>query len=105
MESAFVERIIMKMKKISRQEVLTIAQMSRIALRDNEVDVMVEQLDQVLSYAERVGGFATELAEPSTKQVNVFRDDVVVPQNPEPLLALAPEREGNYFVVPAILDN
>ena len=67
MESAFVERIIMKMKKISRQEVLTIAQMSRIALRDNEVDVMVEQLDQVLSYAERVGGFATELCAPSTK--------------------------------------
>lgn len=93
------------MKKISRQEVLAIAQMSRIALRENEIDSMVEQLDQVLSYAERVSEFAIALDEPSTKQVNVFREDFVVPQDPEPLLALAPEREGNYFVVPAILDH
>jgi len=93
------------MKKISRQEVLAIANMSRIALREDEINPMIEQLEQVLNYAERVSEFATTLQEPSTKQVNVFRQDVVVPQDPEPLLARAPEREGNYYVVPAILEN
>lgn len=93
------------MKKISRQEVLAIANMSRIALHEDEINSMINQLEQVLSYAERVSEVATTLKEPSTKQVNVFRQDVVVLQDPEPLLARAPEREGNYFVVPAILEQ
>ncbi len=93
------------MKKISRQEVLAIATMSRIALREDEINPMIEQLEQVLSYAERVSECATTLQEPSTKQVNVFREDVVITQDPEPLLARAPEREGNYYVVPAILES
>ncbi len=102
MEDAFSERIIMT--KISRQEVLKIAYMSRIALREDEVNPLIAQLEQVLSYAERVTEMATSMQEPSTKQVNVFRDDLVVPQNPEPILAQAPERESNYFVVPVILE-
>jgi aspartyl-tRNA(Asn)/glutamyl-tRNA(Gln) amidotransferase subunit C len=103
MEDAFSERVIMT--KISRQEVLKIAYMSRIALREDEVNPLIAQLEQVLSYAERVTEAATSMQEPSTKQVNVFRDDLVVPQDPEPILAQAPEREGNYFVVPVILEN
>ncbi len=103
MEDAFCERIVMT--KISRQEVLKIAYMSRIALRENEVNPLIAQLEQVLSYAERVTEVAISMKEPSTKQVNVFRADLVVSQNPEPILAQAPEKEGNYFVVPVILDN
>ncbi len=103
MEDAFSERIVMT--KISRQEVLKIAYMSRIALREDEVNPLIAQLEQVLSYAERVTEVATSMKEPSTKQVNVFRDDLVVSQDPEPILAQAPEREGNYFVVPVILEK
>ncbi len=93
------------MTKISREEVLKIAYMSRIALREDEINTLIEQLEQVLSYAERVTKVATMVSEPSTKQVNVFRDDLVIPQDPAPLLAQAPEREGNFFVVPVILEN
>lgn len=93
------------MTKISRQEVVKIAHMSRIALRDEEIDPLIEQLEQVLSYAQRVVQVATTVEEPSTKNVNLFRQDLVIPQDPEPILAQAPEREGNYFVVPVILDN
>lgn len=93
------------MKKITRQEVQHIAAMSRIAVHEDEIDSLVSQLEQVLSYAERVKEVATTtVQEPSTKQVNVFRDDLVVPQDPELFLAQAPEREGNYFVVPVILE-
>lgn len=93
------------MTKISRQEVLNIARMSRIALPEQEIEPMITQLEQVLSYAERVTQVATNIEEPSTKNVNVVRDDQIVPQHPEPILAQAPEREGNYFVVPMILDT
>ncbi len=93
------------MTKISRKEVLNIARMSKIALRDQEIQPLIEQLEQVLTYAERVTQVATNIEEPSTRNVNVMRDDMVVPQDPEKILAQAPDREGNYFVVPIILDN
>lgn len=93
------------MTKISREEVLHIAHMSHIALREEEIEPLIVQIEQVLSYAERVRNVATNVQEPSTKNVNVFREDLPVPQYPELLLGKAPEREGNYFVVPKILDN
>ncbi len=93
------------MTKISRDEVINIARMSQIALREEEINSLTIQLGQVLSYAERVMQVAVNVEEPSTKQVNVFRADLVVSQNPEPILAQAPEREGNYFVVPKILES
>lgn len=93
------------MTKISRDEVLNIARMSQIALREDEIAPLIEQLEQVLTYAERVTEIATEIEEPSIKQINVFRADFVVSQDPEPIMAQAPEREGNYFVVPKILES
>jgi aspartyl-tRNA(Asn)/glutamyl-tRNA(Gln) amidotransferase subunit C len=93
------------MTKISRDEVLHIARISRIALHEDEVEPLMTRLEEVLSYAERVVEAGADIEEPSVKNVNIFRNDFVVPQDPEPILAQAPEREGNYFVVPVILDN
>ena len=39
------------------------------------------------------------------KNSNIERDDIVIPCNPEPILAQAPEREGDFFVVPVIIEN
>ena len=93
------------MIKISRQEVLDIARISNLELRSDEVEPLMKQLEQVLSYAERVQEVAADIQEPSSKAVNVFREDVINRSDPEPLLAQAPEREGNYFVVPIILES
>ncbi len=93
------------MTKISRKEVLDIARMSAMELKEDEIDAVIEQLQQVLSYARRVTHVATHLEEPSMKNINVMRKDFVVPQHSALILAQAPEREGNYFVVPKILDN
>jgi len=93
------------MTKISRDEVLHIARISRIAIHEDEIDTLCDRLEEVLSYAHRVVQAGADIEMPSTKNVNIFRDDFVVPQDPEPILAQAPEREGNYFVVPVILDN
>jgi aspartyl/glutamyl-tRNA(Asn/Gln) amidotransferase C subunit len=93
------------MTKITKEEGLKIARMSHIGLRDYELQPLIEQLEQVLSYAERVAQIASEAQEQSIKLVNVMRDDVIISTNPAPLLACAPEREGDYFVVQAILDT
>lgn len=92
--------------KITKEEALKIAYISRIAIQDSEIEPLIKQLEAVLSYAERVTQVAAELNDqPSNNNVNFLREDVVAKQNPEPILQRAPEREENYFVVPKILDN
>ena len=93
------------MTKISKEEVLKIAEISHISLRDDEIAPMIKHLEGVLSYAERVQEVAADIQEPSNKNVNVFREDVIVKTNPETILCQAPEREENYFVVPAIIES
>jgi len=93
------------MTKISREEILKIARMSHVDVRDDEIQSLIEQLAQVLSYAERVSHVAADTEEPSTKNVNVFREDLAVKKDAKQILAQAPERAGNYFVVPKILES
>lgn len=93
------------MAKITREEVLKIAKMSQLAIHEDEIPAYIKQLEQVLSYAERVKEIAADVEEPSNRNVNVIRDDVIEKTDPEPILDQAPVREGDYFVVPAILEN
>lgn len=93
------------MAKISREDVLKIAKMAQMGVHEDEIDAYVHQLEQVLSYAERVKEIASEVEEPSNRNVNVFRDDVIDKTDPEPILDQAPVREGDYFVVPVILEG
>ncbi len=90
---------------ITREEVLKIAHMSRIEVREDEIEALIQQLQGVLSYAQRVVEIASDIEEPITKNVNFFREDVVIVTDPELSLAQAPDREGNFFVVPAILEQ
>ncbi|NRB21288.1 Asp-tRNA(Asn)/Glu-tRNA(Gln) amidotransferase subunit GatC [Candidatus Dependentiae bacterium] len=93
------------MTKISREETLHIAKISRISIHEDEIAPLMKQLDAVLSYAERVKEVASMVEEVSNKNMNVFREDVVVKTDPAPIISQAPEHEAHYFVVPAILDN
>jgi len=93
------------MAKISREEVLKIARMSHLELHEDEIPALIKQLDDVLSYAERVKEVTAHVEEPSSRNVNVFREDVATPSNAESILAQAPEREGSYVIVPTILEH
>ena len=93
------------MTKISKKEVLKIADISRVSIHEDEINEVVQQLEAVLTYAERVQQMSLDIEEPSSKGVNVFREDLVVNVDPEPILAQAPEREEDYFVVPKVLDG
>ena len=90
---------------ISSEEVLKLARLSRIELRPEEVDGVRMRLQQVLEYAACVSEVAGQTNEPSAANVNVFREDVVVATDSEKILALAPDRQDNLFVVPSIIKN
>jgi len=93
------------MTKITKQELLKIAQSSSVKLYDDEIEPLMGQLDAVLTYAARVKDIARDIEIPSNKNVNVLREDVVTQTNNELILAQAPEREEDYFVVPMILEK
>ncbi len=93
------------MVKITREEVLKLATMSRIHIHENEIDELINQLKSVLSYAERVSEICGDVSIASSKNSNVLRADDVVYTNSQPILAQAPQAEDNYFVVLPILDK
>jgi aspartyl-tRNA(Asn)/glutamyl-tRNA(Gln) amidotransferase subunit C len=94
---------------ITRDEVAHLARLSRLALTDAELDHFAGQLDQIISAVARVQEVAAEGIPPMTHAVpvvNVYRDDVVVPQlqlTPEQALDGAPAAEQARFRVPRIL--
>jgi len=106
------------MAKITRQELLKIAHISSIELHEDEINPTLQQLENVLNYAQRVQEVAADVRSenpstpngyaglrPGSLAVNVFREDVAVKTDPKPLLKLAPDGEEDFFVVPKILDN
>lgn len=93
------------MALITKEEVLKIAHISRITIHENEIDQLVKDLQAVLTYAARVD--EVEILGPTLtlENINVFREDVVVPFDAGRITHEAPEVEADYFVVPAILEH
>ncbi len=89
---------------ITREEVLKLAKTADLTFTEDELASLVKRLESVIDYASYLNEVAQQ-HEDSTlpKLSNVTREDVVKPVPVEPLLALAPEREEDYFVVPVIL--
>lgn len=93
------------MSKISIQDVKNIAEMTRLHIDERELESVRKQLDDVLTYAERVQQIAKDIEIPSNKNINHDREDSVIMSSVEDILAQAPQQEDNYFVVPKIVDS
>ena len=93
------------MAQITKEEVEKIARLSHIELTEQEIINAMKHLEAVLSYAARVQDIAQDIDVPTLKNSNVERDDIIIPTDPQTILAQAPEREGDFFVVPVIIEN
>ncbi len=93
------------MAKITKDELLGLARMSQVGVHEDEIDGLIAQIDGVLTYAACVVEVAKKVDEVAKKAENVWRQDLVIPTNPEPIIQQAPETEAHYFVVPKILEN
>jgi len=89
--------------KITKDEVLNIAALTKLTIEDHEIDAIVKQLQDVVTYAERVQEIAKDISIPSSKNVNRQREDIAILFDSTPILNQAPDEEDNYFVVPKIL--
>jgi aspartyl-tRNA(Asn)/glutamyl-tRNA(Gln) amidotransferase subunit C len=90
---------------ITREEVEKIARLSNIELSESEIINAQKHLAAVLGYAARVQDIAKDINVALTKNSNIERADIVIKTDPQSILAQAPEREGDFFVVPAIIEN
>jgi aspartyl-tRNA(Asn)/glutamyl-tRNA(Gln) amidotransferase subunit C len=96
-------------KQIDEAEVRKVAKLSRLELSDAEVEEFTGQLSAILDYVAKMNELDTEGVEPLAHCLavsNVFRVDCVKESlGTEKTLANAPERDGEFFKVPKILDD
>jgi len=89
---------------ISRDEVLHVARLARLALSDDEVDRLSAQLNAILEAVGKVSELDLADVEPTAHPldlVNVWADDEPHESlSVEDALANAPDREAGFFRVP-----
>ncbi|SRR6266498_1426662 len=95
--------------KISLEEVEHVARLARLELSEADKERMRRELDRILSYIDKLRALDTEGVEPTSHAVpmtNVMREDATRPSFPQDeMLANAPERSGDFFRVPRIIEE
>lgn len=95
------------MAEVSREELLHIANLASLNLKDEEVDNYLENLQEILSFANVVNNANVEgldVTIGANEAKNIFRkDEVVVFEDNEALLQNAPEKERNMFKIPKVI--
>lgn len=93
---------------LSREEVLHIAKLARVALTEAEIDRLREQLSNILENFKVLERVDTSDVPPTAQSValqNVMRNDEVAPSLPvDTVLANAPKKEGEFIRVRAVLE-
>lgn len=97
------------MPEITRDEVAHLADLARIDLSDDELELLAPQLSVILESVASISGVAGDDVPPTSHALpltNVFREDVVTPGlTAEQALSGAPEVEEQRFSVPRILGD
>ena len=93
---------------LTKQEVAWVAHLSRIDLSDEMAEKMAGQLSQVLDYIAQLNEADTANVAPMSHAgglANVFREDAPAPSlPPDDALRNAPDRAGDYFRVPRVIE-
>src|SRR5687768_8798011 len=95
------------MATLSRRDVEHVAHLARLGLTDDELGRLEGQLNHILDQYAELAELDTEGIAPTAQTIeleNILRDDEVRPSfAADEILGRAPERAGEYFVVPPIL--
>lgn len=92
------------MTKLTRDDVLKLAQLARISLSEGEVEEYSEELSAILQYVEMLSSVDVEGLQPTnqvTGLTNVMRDDTVIDYGyaPADLLKNAPAVQDDQLKV------
>lgn len=93
---------------ISRDNVLNIAKLAHIELRDDEVEQYQEDLNSVLDYVDKLRDLDAQdarMTHPAGVESRLRDDDVAQPLAQEDVLRNAPDQDGEQFRVPKVLED
>ena len=89
---------------ITRDDVLHVAALARLDLKDDEIERLQAQLSDILAAVGKVSELDLSDVPPTSHPlavVNAFRPDEARPSLPlDDVFANAPERDGDHFRVP-----
>jgi aspartyl-tRNA(Asn)/glutamyl-tRNA(Gln) amidotransferase subunit C len=99
--------------KISRDDVLRVAELAYLDLTEAELETYRTQLDEILEYIGKLNALDTTNVEPMAQVLTsdqvadaTLRQDVVVRSEVvEDILAQAPDTDGPYFLVPRVIER
>ncbi|MBI5902449.1 MAG: Asp-tRNA(Asn)/Glu-tRNA(Gln) amidotransferase subunit GatC [Deltaproteobacteria bacterium] len=93
---------------ITKQDVLHVAELARLALSEEEMELYTRQLQRILNYVEKLSELDTSGVVPTTYTVplaHAVREDRSAPSIPqEEALRNAPEKERGCFKVPQVIE-
>lgn len=93
---------------ISRDDVEHVAYLARLGLTEEEKDRLAQQLSNILEAMQTIARVDTSAIPPTAQVIplrNVMREDEPRPSvSVDEALRNAPRREGDYFLVPPVLE-
>lgn len=104
--------------KISREDVLRVADLAQLELSPDEISAYQSQLDEILTYVEKLNGIDVKHVEPmaqvlfdqpgiaTTEAHPELREDILVPCDAaEAILSQSANAEKPFFRVPKVIDR
>lgn len=93
--------------KVSKEEILHIAKLAKLNLKEEEIDTYLLHLQDILNFANIVNNApirdVTQMID-ANKKCNAFRKDEIINfEDNEALLVNAPEKERNMFKIPKVI--
>ena len=92
---------------VSREEILHIAKLADLNIKDEEIDEYAKNLQDILNFVDILNSVDTENVEESigiANNTNVFRkDEIKVFEDRDSLLQNAPEKEDRMFKIPKVI--
>ena len=93
---------------VSKEELLHIANLAQLTLKDDEIDDYLANLQDILNFAEVVNNAPVDdldITIGANEAKNRFRkDEIKVFEDNEALLANAPSKEMNMFKIPKVIN-
>ena len=94
--------------KIDKNTTLKIAKLSRIRVKDEEIDELSLQLNAILDWVEQLNEVNTDNVEPlsnvSMSDLPLRLDNEIKIDKSDEILSNAPDKLENYFAVPKVIE-
>lgn len=93
---------------LTQQDVARIAKLARIAVTEQEIDAVGQQLNTIFGLIEKMQAVNTDnvepMAHPQDQALRLRPDAVTETDRRDAFLALAPQTESGLFLVPKVIE-